>query len=420
MTLIRYSLGFALRAGGLVSALLLAGCQQATLPLVQAAPDSVLTLSGVQAAGSDAELQARYGGRVALRTPTFVVLAFDQAPTNLNAQRLGAERLEPNRAVFRSTPGVSSSGSVKLWGAGSVKLWGAGSVKLWGAGFLGVSENASAWSQIKLPGITARGDGVTIAVIDTGLDFTHPAFEGSLAPASSWHDFVDGDAQPQDEGVLGLGEAGHGSEMAGIALQVAPGIKLMPLRVLDQEGQGDVLSVASAIVWATDHGAQIINLSLGAEAPVEAVTQALAYANAHGVMVAAAAGNSGQPGLDTPAAQLSGSALNVSVGSVSTAAMNVKSDFSRYAPGLDVLAPGEDILGPALQGQAASWSGTSMATPMVSAALALGLGSGWTPQHSVQVLRATAQSLDDVAGNAAYRSGLGHGLINLQAYLAAP
>ena len=107
------------------------------------------------------------------------------------------------------------------------------------------------------------GEGVKVAVIDTGIDLDHPGFAGRLAPAGEWRDYVDGDDFPMDEpGGAGFG---HGTAVAGIIVQVAPNATILPIRVLAPDGRGDVDDVVTAIDHAITVGAQVINLSLGHE-----------------------------------------------------------------------------------------------------------------------------------------------------------
>ncbi|WP_295821262.1 S8 family serine peptidase, partial [uncultured Deinococcus sp.] len=319
------------------------------------------------------------------------------------------------------TIGLWGNGTIGLWGNGTIGLWGNGTIGLWGNGrYEPIPQNSDPWQQIALDdvqaGRRASGNGMTVAVIDTGVDLNHPALAGGFTEPSTWHDFVDGDATPQDEGELGHGLTGHGTEVAGIVAQVAPAAKVMPLRVLGPDGTGDVASVAAAIVWAVDHGADVINLSLGSDQAMTAVSQAIAYANSQGVVVAAAAGNTGAEGIDYPAAEFAAQPMNVAVGSVDL--HDVKSAFSQYGA-LELLAPGEAIYGPAPQERSAAWSGTSMSAPVVAGGLALALEGGATGAQAAAALTGTATSVDGVQGNAAYAGKLGAGRIDLNAALTS-
>ncbi|MFB9990904.1 S8 family serine peptidase [Deinococcus oregonensis] len=425
------------------TALALAGCAATTTPQAPgaSASDYVMTVLTPDPSLSDAQLSARYGGTLLTRTPNFALLRV--AGGTLRSASFANDLrvvVEPNKDVF-SVPTFSSSGTVGLWGSGTVGLWGSGTVGLWGSGTVGLwgSGTVGLWgsgigasaantlnyaeytsiglgdaqTRIAAQGLTP-GAGVTIAVLDTGLDLGHSAFAGHLSPTNTWKDFVDQDNLPQDQGTMGTGAVGHGTEVAGLSLTVSPGAHLMPLRVLDEQGRGDVDNLTQAIVWAADHGANIINLSLGAATAVEAVTQAIAYANSRGVVVVASAGNQGHEGLDYPAAEFGLTSSNLAVGSVTHA--GTKSVFSQYGP-LTVLAPGEGLVGPAPQGQAAAWSGTSMSTPLVAGSVALAMTHvpARSAADSADRLKATAQDLGGVSGNANYTGKLGVGRIDLDA-----
>src|SRR4051794_3049053 len=126
--------------------------------------------------------------------------------------------------------------------------------------------------QIKAPGAWARGDrgsGATIAVIDTGADLSHPDLAGNLVAGTDL-------TPPADQGCPGeQDENGHGSHVAGIAAAVtnngvggagtAPAAKVMPVRVLNADGEGDDATVIAGIRYAADHGAKVINMSLGGQ-----------------------------------------------------------------------------------------------------------------------------------------------------------
>ena len=140
----------------------------------------------------------------------------------------------------------------------------------------------------------ATGSGVTVAVVDSGVDLRHEDLAGQLLPG---HDFVDNDDDPQDA-------YGHGTHVAGIigaladngkgVAGVAPGVKLLPVRVLDDRGSGSLDNVVAGIHWAVDHGAKVVNLSLGEDTqPLfgPAFGDALRWAWSHGAIPVVAAGN---------------------------------------------------------------------------------------------------------------------------------
>jgi len=273
-------------------------------------------------------------------------------------------------------------------------------------------NNQTAFEQVNLAPALAhyQGDGVVIAILDTGIDFQHPAFAGDLV--SGW-DFVANDANPQDEGP-GLGW-GHGTHVAGIAAKIAPNSKLMPVRVLARNGRGDTVMLALAMMWATLQQADVINMSLGTDFPSILLREATAYALAANVVVVAASGNSGTSTVQYPAG------FPGVIGVTAVDAANRKAEFANYGPGwIDLAAPGvgitSTVVGPGGSGYA-SWSGTSMATPFVSGAAALArqkLPTGVTATIA-QLLQSNATDLN--AANAAYVNQLGR-LLDIGAAIA--
>ena len=146
----------------------------------------------------------------------------------------------------------------------------------------------------------SRGQGILVAVLDTGAELTHPMLQGHVAGGI---DFVDGDTDPS-EGSYGVDmdgdglvdEArGHGTHVAGVVSVVAPDAQLLIVRVLDSEGRGSMMNVARGIRWAVANGANVVNLSLGGLNKSDAVELALSEASAAGVACIAAAGNDGGP-----------------------------------------------------------------------------------------------------------------------------
>jgi serine protease len=194
----------------------------------------------------------------------------------------------------------------------------------------------------------ANGSGVVVAVIDTGVayeDYGSFAQAADLAGTSftAGYDFVNDDAHPNDDN-------GHGTHVAGTVAQstnnslgvagVAYGSTIMPIKVCDSEGSCPVAAIVDGITWATDQGADVINLSLGGSySPAEET--AVNYALSNGVVVVAAAGNSGVSTLDCPACY---------PGVIAVAATDYNQDrapYSSYGCGrdghcLDVVAPGGD------------------------------------------------------------------------------
>ncbi|HXF60812.1 MAG TPA: S8 family serine peptidase, partial [Caldilineaceae bacterium] len=205
-----------------------------------------------------------------------------------------------------------------------------------------------------------------------GVYSRHEQFAGRLIWPSL--DVIDDDLAPDDAGP-GLAW-GHGTHVAGIVAVMAPRAKLLPVRVLDNGGRGNTFLLAYAIEWAVDQGADVINLSLGANSNSRILRDAIAAANEAGVVVVAAAGNSGAEQVQYPAAYPD--VLGVTAVSFdASAGAFVKASFANYGAGwVDLAAPGEGIVSAAVSEQGpgyASWSGTSMSTAFVSGASALAL-----------------------------------------------
>ncbi|WP_309572272.1 S8 family serine peptidase, partial [Deinococcus sp.] len=268
--------------------------------------------------------------------------------------------------------------------------------------------------------------GVTVAVIDTGIDLDHPAFEGHLTGSGGWRDWVDGDRVPNDDGNYSdpsLVGYGHGTNVASILAQVAPKAKILPLRVLAPNGAGNVADVVAAINYAVSAGANVINLSVGS-ANSSDVDKAVLNATSHGVYVVASSGNTGNEAVTAPAryATLGNSqaTMSLSVGSVDR--NDMKSSFSTYGSKLELLAPGEGMLGAAPEGLVEAWSGTSMASPIASGVLALALGelppgqrAKWVGRIAEQ-LAVTADPVDAV-NDPLLVDQLGRGRLNAEKFI---
>jgi subtilisin family serine protease len=216
----------------------------------------------------------------------------------------------------------------------------------------------------------STGANVTVAEVDSGVDYTALDLQGQLI---NGHDYITGTSNPQDQ-------FGHGTHVAGIiaALQnngtgvsgVAPAAKVMPLRVLDQNGSGTDVNVAQAFNDAGAAGVPIVNASLGSTAPSQAIEQAIA---AHpNTLYVVAAGNNGTNNDDPSSPFYPCDAPEPNVICVGASDQNDQpAYFSDYgATSVDLFAPGVSILSTYPGGYAYD-DGTSMATPMVSGTLAL-------------------------------------------------
>jgi thermitase len=325
--------------------------------------------------------------------------------------------------VWGSGWNVWGSGSA-VWGSGWT-VWGSG-LNSWGSGTASniPGQNAQIWQKIKLLEASKlaprAGDGIKIAVIDSGIDLNHPAFQGTLVTKSDMWDWVDADATPQDmPGGKQDHGYGHGTAVAGIILQVAPKAKIMPLRVLDAAGEGDTANVVAAIDFAVAHGAKVINMSLGTDYD-KSLDNTIKSAVKAGVFVVASSGNTGDGNITYPAsdALIKGSWGEMSLGVGSSDLSDKKSKFSTYGDSLEMTAVGEKVSSPAPGGLMGTWNGTSMAAPMVSGGFALALA-----ERSYKKLRdvgtamsSSGDSTDSV--NPGYANLLGYGRLNLQRFLS--
>lgn len=261
------------------------------------------------------------------------------------------------------------------------------------------------------------GTGVTVALLDTGVDLNHGALSSSLAAG---YDFVDDDPWPQDS-ANGLDDdgdgyvdevAGHGTHVAGIIHLVAPDSRIMPLRVLDSDGQGNSFVIAEAMLYAVDHGAEVINMSLGTLVRSVFLEDVLQQVTAGGAVVVGASGNLNSNVPQYPAA------FACALGITALNRMFVRDELANFGTWVDLSAPGERIYSTYPGGEFAWWSGTSMATPFVAgqAALLHGFDGALSPAGIGRLIAATAHSTDQQ--NPDYAGLLGAGRVDIGASLA--
>lgn len=269
---------------------------------------------------------------------------------------------------------------------------------------------------VKAPEAWARGftgQNTTVAVVDTGVDYTHIDLDANIWTNSREisGNGIDDDGNGYVDDTHGwnfisdnnntMDDQGHGTHVSGtIAAEnnglgvtgVAYNAKIMPVKVLDSEGSGSSESVAAGIRYAAANGADVINLSLGSAFPSSVIERAVRYATEQGSLVVMAAGNSGGSAPGYPARYAT--QYGISVGAIDR--NQSLASFSNRA-GSDsrlqhVVAPGVDIYSTLPGNRYASYNGTSMATPHVAgvAALMLSANSNLTPTQMQEILTGTA------------------------------
>ncbi len=411
---------------------LLAACSTTTSPNVQTKPVSHVLTVELEPGDTEASVVERFGGKLMVMGDDFAILSFD-GETSVSTAAWSDGKVEKNIKEFKSSDYEVGMNATRAWASGT-RAWASGTrawasaTRAWASGeFELMPENTQSWKQIGLDKAYTLapnlGYGVKVAIIDTGVDLSHPALNEALAPANEWKDFVDGDAIPQEVGSLGNGAYGHGTNIAGIVRQIAPSATILPIRILNADGVGYMADLVSAIDWAIQMKADIINLSLGSESYSLATDSVITKAAKAGILVVAATGNSGDEKVLFPAyrsvafAKFNAPYNRLSVSSVNL--FDVKSDFATYGYTVELTAPGEAIFGPAPDMMMASWSGTSMSTPVAVGALALALGQPLKVDRSslVDALIASSKDIYSVGTNASYSNKLGHGRIDLEAFL---
>lgn len=269
--------------------------------------------------------------------------------------------------------------------------------------------------RVQLPGAWERGSGAVrplVAVVDTGIDYTHPDLAASFGSVKGY-DFVDGDDDPMPDAVW----ESHGTHVAGIiaatrndgvGIAGAASVTLLSARALNEHGTGTQDDVADAINWAVGQGAAIINLSLGGSAdPILAAAVQNAWNN--GALLVAASGNSGQGTVSYPAAY----AEVIAVGALNQA--NDLANFSSYGAQQELAAPGTTILSTYPDNDYAVASGTSMASPLVAGVAAFVLAH--VPDYSNQQLRTLLAATADDLGAPSRDNTYGFGRVNAHAVL---
>lgn len=349
------------------------------------------------------QLNARYGTRTREVLngggDIYLVEADDQAAENLESDP-GVLYTEPN-SIGSSPEGSRYSGG---WGSTGPKLRPSDAAAY---------REQPAGRRIGLAAAHARSTGlaVVVAVLDTGITGAHEVFQGRIAPGG--YDVIEDDGDPQDTG-NGLDDdldgaidegVGHGTHVAGVVLLAAPAATVLPVRVLDSDARGTVWAAAEGLRHAVEAGASVVNLSLGMAHPSELLEDVIEEAEEADVVVVAAAGNLASTTPSYPAAEEDVLAV------AATDAADARATFSSYGLWIDVAAPGSDVISAVPSGYA-SWSGTSMAAPLVAgqAALLLARDPALSAEDVVETIVGTARRLSSGLGLGGGRVDVGRSL----------
>lgn len=258
--------------------------------------------------------------------------------------------------------------------------------------------------------ITTGSHDVVVGELDTGIDWNHPDLAANIwNDSQGYHgyNFIANNRIPMDDNINSYSESGqwmadtytyHGTHVAGVLGAVINNnmgvagiaqVRLMAVKVMNDSGEGTDATVAAGLVWAVDHGANIITMSLGVDGMSTVLQNAVDYASKHGVVMVAASGNSGASYVSYPAAY----PQVISVGAVDDA--NRRSGFSNYGEGLEIVAPGVQIYSTQGSSGYQYLSGTSTAAPYVAGVvgLMLSVNPALTPVEIRNVLNSTATDI---------------------------
>ncbi|MFA6004442.1 MAG: S8 family peptidase [Elusimicrobiota bacterium] len=237
-----------------------------------------------------------------------------------------------------------------------------------------------------------EGKGVRVAVVDTGINFEHKDLRGKVD--GGYDAFTKSEAREAY-----LDKNGHGTHVAGTiaairnnkgVVGVAPRARLYAVRVLDADGSGSIAGIIDGLIWCANNGIQVANMSLGSSQPSDTLQRALRYAKSRGVIVVAAAGNSGGS-VGYPASYPETIAISASDPKDKIAV------FSSRGPEVKFIAPGVNVVSTSMDGDYANFSGTSMATPHVAGLVALAVSQGWVgmdgPDGVMEQLKKAAKKL---------------------------
>ena len=378
-------------------------------------------------AASITQIAATLGGTLVDRIPgsDTYLLSVPLVPTPLTASLLGINWMELNTGV--TLPGFAQMGVVRV-GGNPAPDW-----------YRYQPSMQLIRARDALPYSTGRG--VVVADINSQVDFGHPSLQGhltggwdfvtnraagSVAQNQSSASFLDqSDAGALDQssasfldefgaGFLNQSSASfldgrnpaysHGTLCAGIIAAVAPESMIMPLRAFDDQGQSDLFTLAKAISYAAQHGAQVINMSFGTLEASNVLRSAVGYARNSGAVLTASAGNNNTPVPQYPAA------FSGVLAVAATDLWDVKASFSNYGRSIFVDAPGMNIISAYPGGYYSVVSGTSFSAPAVAgtAALVLSLRPAALVAGPI-----SAGSVNIDSRNPGYAYQLGYGRIDV-------
>jgi subtilisin family serine protease/fibronectin type 3 domain-containing protein len=256
-------------------------------------------------------------------------------------------------------------------------------------------DAAEAWDK------TTGSDSVVVAVIDTGVDYNHPDLKDNIYKDANGnvigHDFVNNDTDPMDDdghgthcsGTIG----GRGNNAVGV-VGVCHRVKIMPIKFLDENGDGSYGDAIEAIDWAREHGAKIMSNSWSGGGDVPLLKEAVQRASDAGILFLAAAGNEAR-NTDSNSAIPANYSVDIPavISVAATDHTDTIADFSNYgATTVNLAAPGVDIVSTLPNNTYGAYSGTSMATPHVAGAAALLMAA----KPTLTMLQLKARLLDNV------------------------
>lgn len=246
---------------------------------------------------------------------------------------------------------------------------------------------------------STNGDGVTIAILDTGVNSDHPDLVANMIPGWNSYDNNADSSDVHGHGTKVAGSAAAAANNAAGSVGVAWGANIMPIRVADENGYGYYSTIAAGIRWAADNGAKVANVSFSGVAASSTIKAAADYMRSKGGVVVVSAGNTGK--LHEYAA--SNSVLVASA----TGSGDVRPSWSSYGPYVDVAAPGVSIYTTTRSGGYGYVSGTSFSSPITAATVALmmSVNNELSPTDLHEIIKSTAVDLGAEGFDRYYGSG---------------